>query len=148
MDSIIRIVLIAVTLLIALVIGLLLRRILVRRLKHTVLDTWIVQSLGIITVVLLLVLATPISLILADNNLLPSIWTVLIHQISFRDITGLTWNFVETLLIIALGIGFARTLKTLIVRNLSAQRIDINTRTLLGRISYILIITLVVFWIL
>jgi len=148
MDIALRIISVVMTLLIALVIGLLLRRILVHRLKKTVLDSWLVQSLGVIVVVLLLILAVPISLILADNNLLPSIWAVLTAQINVKDITGLVWNLIQTLLLIALGVGFARTLKTLIVRNLGANRIDINTRTLFGRICYFVILTLVVFWIL
>ncbi len=138
MDITTRIILIIVTLLIALVIGLILRRMLVHRLKHTVLDNWLVQSLGVIAVAILLVLAVPVSLILADNTLLPSIWSVLTAA----------WNLIQTLLIIALGVGFARTLKTLIVRNLGANHIDINTRTLFGRICYFVILTLVVFWIL
>lgn len=148
MNITLRVISVVMTLLIALVIGLLLRRMLVHRLKNTVLDPWLVQSLGVIVVVLLLVLAVPISLILADNNLLPAIWAVLTAQINVKDLTGLAWNLIQTLLIIALGVGFARTLKTLIVRNLGANRIDINTRTLFGRICYFVILTLVVFWIL
>ena len=148
MNITLRVISVVMTLLIALVIGLLLRRMLVHRLKNTVLDPWLVQSLGVIVVVLLLVLAVPISLILADNNLLPAIWAVLTAQINVKDLTGLAWNLIQTLLIIALGVGFARTLKTLIVRNLAANRIDINTRTLFGRICYFVILTLVVFWIL
>lgn len=148
MDITFRIILIAVTLLIALLIGLLLRRMLVRRLKNTVLDNWLVQTLGVISIVLLLILAVPISFTVADSNLLPSVWAVLTAQISLKDITGLAWNLIETLLIIGLGVGFARTLKTITVRNLGANRIDINLRTLIGRVCYILILTLVVFWIL
>ncbi len=146
MDTIVRIILITVTLLIALVIGLFLRRILVHRLKRTVLDNWLVQTLGVIVVVLLLVLATPISLIIADNTLFPVLWLLFTAQVNLKDITGLVWNLVETLLIIALGIGFARTIKSIIVRKLGASRIDINFRTLIGRISYILTLMLIIFW--
>ena len=45
-----RIILVVMTLLIALVIGLILRRMLVHRLKRTVLDTWLIQSLGIMVI--------------------------------------------------------------------------------------------------
>ena len=148
MDMTLRIILTALTLLVALAIGLILRRMLVRRLKNTVLDKWLVQSLGIIAIVLLLILALPVSFIVADNNLLPSVWNLLTSQVNLKDVTGLVWNLVETLLIIGLGVGFARTLKTLTVRSLGANRIDINIRTLIGRICYIVILTLVVFWIL
>src|SRR5215472_1978540 len=143
-----RIVLAVATVLVAVAIGLLLRRILVRRLKNTVLDNWLIQTLGAIVIVIMLILAVPISIYLIDNTLFPILWLLFTAQVNIKDITGLAWNLVETLLLIALGIGIARTIKTLIVRNLGASRFDINTRTLVGRISYMLTLTLIVFWIL
>ena len=148
MEITLRILLTALTLLVALAIGLILRRMLVRRLENTVLDKWLVQSLGIIAIVLLLILALPVSFIVVDNNLLPFVWNALTAQVNLKDATGLVWSLVETLLIIGLGVGFARTLKTLTVRSLGANRIDINLRILLGRVCYIVMLTLVVFWIL
>src|SRR2546428_10579201 len=47
MSLTLRITLIAIILLIALGLGLLLRRLLIQRLKQTVLDAWIVQTLGV-----------------------------------------------------------------------------------------------------
>ena len=146
--DIFRVILIAVTLLIALVIGLFLRRMLVRRLKRTVLDKWLVQTLGAIVVAILLVLAIPVSFTIADMGLISSAWQAITAQFSLKEITGFTGNIIETLLIIALGMGFARTLMTLTIRRLGANRIDINTRTLLGRVLYILTLTLIAFWIL
>jgi len=148
MDISIRIFLITITLLVALVIGLLLRRILVRRLKNTVLDNWLVQTLGAIVIVIMLVLAVPISIYLIDNTLIPILWLLFIAQVNIKDITGLAWNLVETLLLITLGVGIARTIRRLVVRNLGANRIDINIRTLVGRISFMLTVILIVFWIL
>jgi small-conductance mechanosensitive channel len=148
MDLSIRIFLITVTVLIALIIGLILRRRLVRRLKNTVLDKWLVQTLGAIVIVILLLLAVPISIYLIDNTLIPILWLLFLAQVNLKDITGLAWNLVETLLLISLGVGIARTIRRLIVRNLGANRIDINIRTLVGRISYLLTLTLIVFWIL
>src|SRR6266446_5772540 len=148
MDILFRVILIAVTLLIALVIGLFLRRMLVRRLKQTVLDKWLVQTLGAIVIAVLLILAIPVSFTIADMGLISSAWQAIAAQFSLKEITGFTGSIVETLLIIALGLGFARTLMTLTIRRLGTNHIDINTRTLLGRVLYILTLTLIAFWIL
>ncbi len=148
MDILFRIILIAVTLLIALVIGLFLRRMLVRRLKQTVLDKWLVQTLGAIVIAVLLILAIPVSFTIADMGLISSAWQAIAAQFSLKEITGFTGSIIETLLIIALGLGFARTLMTLTIRRLGTNHIDINTRTLLGRVLYILTLTLIAFWIL
>jgi small-conductance mechanosensitive channel len=57
-------------------------------------------------------------------------------------------DFIITVLIIILGIGVGRTLMKLIVGRLGAERLDINIRTLIGRIFYSFIIMVSVFWIL
>ncbi len=143
---VLRIFLIVLTFIIALGIGLLLRRLLVHHLKKTVLDNWLVQTLGIIAVfppLILAAIAIPIIL---------GMFTDLWHQLKLlmllhsTEVTSLIWGIIETVLIIALGIGIARTIKTLTIRGLGENRIDINTRTLVGRIFYILTLILVVLW--
>ncbi len=143
-----HIVLTVLTVLIAVAIGLILRRLLVGRLKKTVLDNWLVQTLGVIIVFVPLILSVPVIFVILDNNLFGSLWAKIQDQIHVQDITAISWNLVETVLIIALGIGIARTLVTLAVRGMGENRVDINIRTLVRRIFYIIILTFIVFWVL
>ncbi len=136
------------TALIALGIGLLFRGMLVRRLKKTVLDNWVIQSLGIAVIIPPLILAIPILFAIWDSTLFSRFWQQIQNQISILNLGALVWNIIATLLIIAFGIGVARTLMRLTVRALGEHRIDINLRTLLGRIFYIIVIILVSIWIL
>ena len=136
------------TVLIALGIGLLLRSMLVRRLKQTVLDNWVIQSLGIAIIIPFLILAIPVLFAIWDTTLFTGFWQQIQHQIITLNLGALVWNIIATLLIIALGVGVARTVMGLTIRALGEQRIDINLRTLLGRIFYIIVIILVAFWIL
>src|SRR5437763_4925986 len=98
------------TILIALGIGLLFRGMLVRRLKQTVLDNWIIQSLGIAVIIPLLILAIPVLFAIWDSSLFTTFWQQIQGQIQVLNLAGLVWNIIATLLIIALGIGIARTL--------------------------------------
>ncbi len=143
-----HIVLTVLTVLIAVAIGLILRHLLVGRLKKTVLDNWLVQTLGVIIVFVPLILSVPVIFVILDNNLFGSLWAKIQDQIHVQDITAISWNLVETVLIIALGIGIARTLVTLAVRGMGENRVDINIRTLVRRIFYIIILTFIVFWVL
>lgn len=143
-----RIILIAVDILIALIIGLLLRRFLVRKLKNTVLDNWLVQTLGIAVIVPLVALAAIIAPIIWDNTLLGTLWENFKRQLGIGSVTQLVWNVVESLFILAIGFGIARTLMRLTIRGLGESRIDINIRTLIGRIFYVVTLTFVGFWIL
>jgi len=148
MDITQRIVLAVVTALIAVAIGLILRRLLVRRLKKTVLDNWLVQTLGVIIVFAPLILSVPVVFVILDSNLFGLLWTALKAQIHVQDITAISWNLIETVLIIALGVGIARTMVALAVRGMGENRVDINIRTLVRRIFYIIIMTFMVFWVL
>jgi small-conductance mechanosensitive channel len=143
-----HIVLTVLTVLIAVAIGLILRRLLVGRLKKTVLDNWLIQTLGVIIVFVPLILSVPVIFVILDNNLFGSLWAKIQAQIHVQDITAISWNLVETVLIIALGIGIARTLVTLAVRGMGENRVDINIRTLVRRIFYIIILSFIVFWVL
>ena len=148
MSLTLRIALIAIILLTALGLGLLFRRLLIRRLKQTVLDNWIVQTLGVAIVLPPLILAGAVALPILDPNLLFAYWESIRSQLQIRDITSLTITLIESLLLIGLGIGMARTVKTLTIRGLGENRIDINIRTFIGRIFYFVILTFVIFWIL
>lgn len=146
MDITLRVTLIILTVLIALVIGLILRRLLVSRLKKTVLDNWLIQTLGVIIIILPLVLTVPTVIIILDNNLPGLVWAVI--QAHVPEITATAWNLIETLLIIALGVGIARTLVALTIRSMGESRIDINIRTLIQRICYIVMLIFIAFWVL
>ncbi len=78
MDITQRIVLTVLTVLVAVAIGLILRRLLVRRLQKTVLDNWLVQTLGVIIVFVPLILSVPLVFVILDSNLLcsssPWVW--------------------------------------------------------------------------
>lgn len=140
--------LIIVDILVALGIGLVLRRLVVRKLRNSVLDKWLIQTLGILVIVPLLVLAIAIAPVIWDNTLLVKLWENFKNQLGLQSVTQLVWNVVESLLILAIGIGIARTLMRLSIRGLGESHIDINIRTLIGRVFYILVLTFVAFWIL
>jgi small-conductance mechanosensitive channel len=154
MTTALSIVLTIITLGIALGIGLLLRRLLVRRLKKTILDDWLTQTFGVIV--------TLIPLILAGIGI-PFIWNpylIVYYWLEFKQLTNLAnfsftkagadigWNLLRTILIFVLGIGVARTVQKVTVRNLGESRIDVNIRTLIGRIFYFIILAIASLWIL
>ena len=139
-----RLIFTAVTVILALSIGLLLRRLLVRRLKKTVLDNWLIQTLGILVIIPPLIIGTLIAL---------AIWNTL--DSSLRGFLGhygltpedLTARVFETVILLALAIGIARTFNSLTVRGLHENRVDINLRILIGRIFYIITMIIACFWI-
>src|SRR6266851_2283232 len=133
-----RIVLAVSTVLVAVAIGLILRRLLVRRLKKTVLDNWLVQTLGVIIVFVPLILSIPLVFVILDSNLFGSLWAATQAQIHIKDIIPISLNLIQTVLVIALGVGIARTLVALAVRGMGENRVDINIRTLVRRMFYIL----------
>lgn len=121
----------------ALFIGLLLRRTLVKRLKKTVLDNWILQTLGALVVALALLLGIVSGLAIWNNGLLSGILTTILPSNNKSATVSWLNSLFWTIIIIALGIGAARTIKALTIRGLGENHIDINTRTLIGRIFYI-----------
>ncbi|HJT59162.1 MAG TPA: hypothetical protein VJ761_21830, partial [Ktedonobacteraceae bacterium] len=145
-----RIGLTILTILVALGIGLLLRRAVVRSLKNTVLDKWLVQTLGVLVILPLLLvaaLASPI-IITWDINQLNNVLQRLFPGTNPPDIKNFVLNLFWTLLIIVLALGVARTLMRATVRGLGESRLDINMRILLGRVFYIVILVFAFFWIL
>lgn len=149
-ELIIRIALASLVVLIGLIIGLLLRRWLVKRLKKTVLDGWLIHTLGVIIVLPTTLLAAASSAAFATNgqNFLLRLWNTLFAGAKQADIVNFGKNGLLSLLIIVLAIGVARTLSKLIIRGLNNNRLDINLRTLIGRISYITVMLIAAFWVL
>ena len=150
LDTVGRIGLTILTILVALGIGLLLRRAVVRSLKNTVLDKWLVQTLGVLVILPLLILAALASPIIItwDINQLNNILQRLFPGTNPPDIKNFVLNLFWTLLIIVLALGVARTLMRATVRGLGESRLDINMRILLGRVFYIVILVFAFFWIL
>jgi small-conductance mechanosensitive channel len=121
---------------VAFLLGLLLRHLLVKRLFHTILDNWVIQTLGMIVIAIALLVGIISGLYIWDSDLLYRIVTFLLTN--QKDAAGVWFaNFFWSILTVALGLGIARTLKTITVRGLSEKHIDINTRTLIGRTFYI-----------
>src|SRR5437588_8168241 len=89
MSLTLRITLIAIILLTALGLGLLLRRLLILRLKQTVLDKWIVQTLGVAIVFPPLILAGAAAPLIWDPNLLFAYWQSISSQLQRGDIADL-----------------------------------------------------------
>src|ERR671926_174483 len=107
MDPVIKILLIIFTVILALVVGLFLRRKLVGRLMRTILDKWVVQTLGILIIVPTLIIAAilvPIIYIWDAHQIW--LWWYSIKDTSFViNLPNLLWNLMQTTLLIALGIG-------------------------------------------
>jgi small-conductance mechanosensitive channel len=153
MDSILRNIFIILAFLVALGIGLYLRYLLVRRLKKTVLDGWIIQTLGVVVVVVPLIIALVAAPIIHDWNIasqtLATWWNDIFGTtLPAREIPGIALRLIGTLLLIALGVGVARTVQKLTIGNLAENHIDINLRTLIARIFYFIILLIALFWIL
>lgn len=149
-DTILSIVLSILVVGLALGVGLLLRLVVVRRLKKTVLDNWLIQTIGALVTIPVLILGfVLLSLTITRSVVFITIlWTELTAGFQQKDIFNVLWEFVVTILIIILGIGVGRTLMRVIVGRLGADRLDINIRTLIARIFYSMIILISVFWIL
>ena len=138
------------TLGVALAVGLTLRRILVRRLKKTILDNWIIQTFGVLVALIPLIIAA-FGIPLEWNPLLVFYyWEILKLQFGLENISirAILFNLIGTILLLVLGIGVARTLQRLTIHNLGENRIDVNIRTLIGRIFYFMVLIFIFFWIL
>ncbi|HEY6541314.1 MAG TPA: mechanosensitive ion channel domain-containing protein [Ktedonobacteraceae bacterium] len=150
-----QIVLLIGIVLVDLAIGYFVRRWAVRRMKTTVLDDWAIHTIGIAILVpfLLVAIIALLFFFSPDFNFLSSFWTNLASELKNATITnsllGILGNIVLTLLIVGLGVGIGRTVMRLVTGGrLAENRLDINIRTLLGRIIYGITLVVVVFWIL
>src|SRR5436190_12111918 len=134
-DPTIRISLIVLTMGIAIVIGLYLRVKLIHRLSRTELDSWVIQTLGALIVIPPLIigaLAIPV-IYTWGFNILYDVYHSILQTLNVKpqDVPTVLWNLFQTALLIALGLGIARTVRTMVVRHLGDNRIDINIRTLI-----------------
>lgn len=147
-DFLVRLTLTSLVVLVGLLLGLFLRHKLVKRLKKTVLDNWLVQTLGVVSVLPTTVLATVGSATITTQGMtsLQAIEKVL--KIQSEDIYQFGGRVLGSLLILALAIGAGRTLSRLMVRGLNNNRLNINLRTVIGRICYILVMIIAIFWML
>ncbi len=147
-----RIILSIVVVLVGLGIGLWLRVMLVRRLKKTVLDNWLVQTLGAIVILPPLLIAAGASSGIVTNgvNQLLQFWQYLKDTSGVRqaDIITFTKNGLLSLVIIIFAIGIARTFSRLTMRGIGEHRLDPNLRILINRLSYMLVLLIAVFWVL
>lgn len=142
-----QIVAIVLTMIVALVIGLIIRRSLVNRLKKTILDNWVVQTIGVFVIAVMLILGIFGGLVVWNRDLFGQIFHAL-QLDSLQNIQDLSRKLFFTALLLALGIGTARTVNKLTIRGMGEQHVDINIRTFLGRMLYIITLIIVGFWIL
>ncbi|GAC1366379.1 MAG: hypothetical protein NVS2B12_27840 [Ktedonobacteraceae bacterium] len=131
----------------ALVLGILLRRLLVNRLKKTVLDNWITQTLGVVVITVPLILGVFGALAIWNAGFVALIFELSIFK-KTDALISFFWQLVQTLLLAALGIGVARTVRAITIRSFGDSRVDINMRTLIARVLYLLILAITGFWIL
>ncbi len=139
------------TLLIAGAAGFFLRRLLVRRLRQTVLDAWLVETLGVMLILLLLALGVVVVISIWSISNLQLLWHSFAGNLAIEKLAnymGDVWTVILSAVILVLGIGIGRTVSKITIRNLAENRIDINTRTLIGRMLSFVVLGIAVFWIL
>lgn len=151
-EMIVRIIFAVLAVLAGLSIGLLLRRLLVRRLKKTVLDDWLIQILGMIVILPPSIIAAAAASSIVTNGLdqLVNFWKSLSDALRIQpaDLILTGKNIFFSLLIIVLAVGIARTLSKLTMRGIGEKRLDLNVRILINRVSFILVMIVATFWVL
>jgi small-conductance mechanosensitive channel len=145
----IQIIISVLTILIALGLGLYFRLLLVRRLKKTVLDNWLIQLFGALVVILPLilgiVLAFYISGLATQKN---PFWDGWLQVPAVKNLQGPIEKLIGSVLIVLLAVGVGRTLTRVVTRGIAKSRVEINIRTLLGRILSVVTAIVAFFWIL
>ena len=123
----------------AAMLGILLRRLLIQRLKKTVWDSWIIQTLGVLVVVipLLLGLIGGVAVFNAHFVVTTIAYSWQQNQPRYTDDIS---NIIKTVIIAAIGYGIARTIRAVTLHSMGTSRIDINIRTFLARVFYIIAI--------
>jgi len=145
-----QIIIIVVSLLIALSVGLLLRYLLVRRLKKTVLDNWLIQIFGfliIIPPIIAGIIAASFFIGIKATQMLVYLQLVL-PNIFIPNLDQLIWQLALSALIILLAIGVGRTLLKIVTVRTAKEHIGINISILLGRILYTVVLFIAVLLIL
>src|SRR6266568_4462514 len=146
-----QIIIVVATLLIALSMGLFLRYLLVRRLKKTVLDNWLIQILGFLIIIPPVIVGTIVASFFFGIQL-PEMLAIL--QYVVKDILNvpnlgqLIWQLTLSALIILLAIGVGRTLLKIVTVRTAKEHIGINISILLGRILYTTVLCIAVLLIL
>jgi small conductance mechanosensitive channel len=145
----IQIIISVLTILIALGLGLYFRLLLVRRLKKTVLDNWLIQLFGalvfILPLILGIVLAFYISGLATQKN---PFWDGWLQVPAVKNLQGPIEKLIGSVLIVLLAVGVGRTLTRVVTRGIAKSRVEINIRTLLGRILSVVTAIVAFFWIL
>jgi small conductance mechanosensitive channel len=149
-DTTTQIIITVVTMLIALGVGLYLRRLLVHRLKRTVLDNWLIQLFGFLIIIPPVIIGIIFIPYINGWNmsLLDNFWTVLGQVFNVSNYKALIGRLIVSTLIILLAIGVGRTLVKIFTGRIAQNGLNINIRILLGRISYVIVIIIASFWIL
>ncbi len=147
-----QIIIVVATLLISLGIGLVLRYLLVRRLKKTVLDNWLIQILGFLIIIPPFIVGIIVASFFFGIQLpqmLAILRYVVIDIFNIQNPGNLIWNLALSTLIILLALGIGRTLVKLISgKQTENHLINVNVRRLLERASYVGIFTIAFFLIL
>jgi small conductance mechanosensitive channel len=138
-----QIIIIVVSLLIALGVGLFLRYLLVRRLKKTVLDNWLIQIFGfliIIPPVIAGIIVASFFIGVPVTQLFLYLQLVLPDIFNNANLVHLIWQVALSALIILLAIGVGRTLLKLVTVETAKEHIGINISILVGRVLYTLVL--------
>jgi len=145
----IQIIISVLTILIALGLGLYFRLLLVRRLKKTVLDNWLIQLFGALVVILPLILGIVLTLYISGLGTQKNpFWDGWLQVPAVKDLRGLIGNLIGSVLIVLLAVGVGRTLTKVVTGGIAKSRVEINIRTLLGRILSVVTAIVAFFWIL
>ena len=146
-----QIIMIIVTLLIALGVGLFLRYLLVRRLKKTVLDNWLIQIIGFLIIIPPVIIGSIIATFFIGiqlTQMLDTLKTVVSDIFNVKTLGLFVWQFALSALIILLAIGVGRTLLKIVTVGTAKEHIGINISILLGRILYTVVLFIAVLLIL
>src|SRR5438874_4071355 len=150
-DLTIQIIIIVVSLLVALGVGLLLRYLLVRRLKKTVLDNWLIQIFGFLIIIPSIIAGITVAAFfigIKATEMLVYLQLVLPNVFNIPNLGQLIWNLALSGLIFLLAIGVGRTLLKIVTVGTAKEHIGINISILLGRILYTAVLCIAVLLIL
>jgi small conductance mechanosensitive channel len=150
-NILLRIIITVAIMLAALALGIRLRYQAVNKLKKTVLDKWIVQTLGVLAIITTFIVGstvgiTVIAIVSTQQEQQKLLNFFHLSQIVNSIGPNIINNLVTTIVLIVVGLGVARTIKALITRGMGERRVDINVRTFLGRVCYVTILTITAFW--
>src|SRR5947208_1180142 len=135
----------------AIALGLTLRHFLVSRLKKTVLDNWVVQTLGAIVFVIPLIVGV-FTYFFVLNSALFIAFLFFLYSPSYSNgplpnILHYAWLLFWTAFALFVGVAVGRTVMKFTIRSLNNNRLDINLRVLIGRIFFIGIMIIDAFWV-